>query len=62
MRQAFDERMGVMKNLVEQNTDAANKRCRHYCVGRRCSRSSRATPPGAWISFRADPGPERHAR
>jgi len=25
MRQAFDERMGVMKNLVEQNTDAANK-------------------------------------
>jgi tol-pal system protein YbgF len=25
MRQTFDERMGVMKNLVEQNTDAANK-------------------------------------
>src|ERR1700746_1969716 len=25
MKQGFDERMGVMKNLVEQNTDAANK-------------------------------------
>jgi len=25
MQQSFDERMGVMKNLVEQNTDAANK-------------------------------------
>jgi tol-pal system protein YbgF len=25
MRQTFDERMGVMKNLVEQNTDAVNK-------------------------------------
>ena len=25
MRQTFDERMGVMRNLVEQNTDAANK-------------------------------------
>ena len=25
MKQSFDERMGVMKNLLEQNTDAANK-------------------------------------
>jgi len=25
MKQSFDERMGVMKNLVEQNTDASNK-------------------------------------
>ena len=25
MKQSFDERMGVMKNLVEQNTDIANK-------------------------------------
>ncbi|HWX92534.1 MAG TPA: tetratricopeptide repeat protein [Terriglobales bacterium] len=25
MKQSFDERMGVMKNLVEQNSDAANK-------------------------------------
>jgi tol-pal system protein YbgF len=25
MKQGFDERMGVMKNLVEQNTDATNK-------------------------------------
>jgi tol-pal system protein YbgF len=25
MKQSFDERMGVMKNLVEQNTDLANK-------------------------------------
>jgi tol-pal system protein YbgF len=25
MKQSFDERMGVMRNLVEQNTDAANK-------------------------------------
>ena len=25
MQQTFDERMGVMKNLVEQNTDVANK-------------------------------------
>jgi len=25
MKQSFDERMGVMKNLVEQNTDAVNK-------------------------------------
>jgi tol-pal system protein YbgF len=25
MKQGFDERMGIMKNLVEQNTDAANK-------------------------------------
>lgn len=25
MKQSFDERMGVMKNLVEQNTDATNK-------------------------------------
>jgi tol-pal system protein YbgF len=25
MQQTFDERMGVMKNLLEQNTDAANK-------------------------------------
>jgi tol-pal system protein YbgF len=25
MQRAFDERMGVMKNLVEQNTDAVNK-------------------------------------
>jgi tol-pal system protein YbgF len=25
MNQSFNERMGVMKNLVEQNTDAANK-------------------------------------
>jgi tol-pal system protein YbgF len=25
MKQSFDERMGVMKNLVEANTDAANK-------------------------------------
>ena len=25
MKQGFDERMGVMKNLVEQNTDASNK-------------------------------------
>ena len=25
MQRAFDERMGVMKNLVEQDTDAANK-------------------------------------
>jgi tol-pal system protein YbgF len=25
MKQSFDERMGVMKNLVEQNTDVANK-------------------------------------
>lgn len=25
MKQSFDERMGVMRNLVEQNTDATNK-------------------------------------
>src|SRR5579862_3718785 len=25
MKQAFDERMGVMKNLVEQNSDTVNK-------------------------------------
>jgi len=25
MKQSFDERMGVMKNLLEQNTDTANK-------------------------------------
>lgn len=25
MKQSFDERMGVMRNLIEQNTDAANK-------------------------------------
>src|SRR5579864_5073114 len=25
MQQAFDERMGVMKNLVEQDTDTVNK-------------------------------------
>jgi len=25
MKQGFDERMGVMKNLLEQNTDASNK-------------------------------------
>jgi tol-pal system protein YbgF len=25
MKQSFDERMGVMKNLIESNTDAANK-------------------------------------
>ncbi|HTR67477.1 MAG TPA: tol-pal system protein YbgF [Terriglobales bacterium] len=25
MKQSFDERMGVMKNLIEQNTDTANK-------------------------------------
>src|SRR5512147_659202 len=25
MQQTFDERMGVMRNLVEQNTDAVNK-------------------------------------
>ena len=25
MKQSFDERMGVMKNLLEQNTDAANR-------------------------------------
>src|SRR5262249_27640657 len=25
MKQSFDERMGVMRNLVEQNTDAVNK-------------------------------------
>jgi tol-pal system protein YbgF len=25
MQQSFNERMGIMKNLVEQNTDAANK-------------------------------------
>ena len=25
MKQSFDERMGVMKNLLEKNTDAANK-------------------------------------
>ncbi|MGD0790296.1 MAG: tetratricopeptide repeat protein [Terriglobales bacterium] len=25
MKQSFDERMGVMKNLLERNTDAANK-------------------------------------
>ena len=25
MKQGFDERMGIMKNLVEQNTDVANK-------------------------------------
>jgi len=25
MKQSFDERMGVMKNLLDQNTDAANK-------------------------------------
>lgn len=25
MKQSFDERMGVMKNLLEQNTDASNK-------------------------------------
>src|ERR1700693_5450656 len=25
MQRAFDERMGVMKNLVEQDTDAVNK-------------------------------------
>src|SRR5437660_10926977 len=25
MQRSFDERMGVMKNLVEQDTDAANK-------------------------------------
>src|SRR5262249_19571613 len=25
MQRSFDERMGVMKNLVEQNTDAVNK-------------------------------------
>src|SRR5438046_9944555 len=25
MQQAFDERMGVMKNLVEHDTDAVNK-------------------------------------
>ena len=25
MKQSFDERMGVMKNLIEQNTDAVNK-------------------------------------
>jgi tol-pal system protein YbgF len=25
MQQTFDERMGVMKNLIEQNTDTANK-------------------------------------
>jgi len=25
MRQSFDERMGVMKNLIEQSTDNVNK-------------------------------------
>ena len=25
MQRSFDERMGVMKNLVEQDTDAVNK-------------------------------------
>jgi len=25
MKQSFDERMGIMKNLLEQNTDSANK-------------------------------------
>jgi len=25
MQQSFDERMGVMRNLVEQNTDTMNK-------------------------------------
>ena len=25
MKQSFDERMGVMRNLLEKNTDAANK-------------------------------------
>src|ERR1019366_2459165 len=25
MKQSFDERMGVMKNLLERNTDAASK-------------------------------------
>ena len=52
MQRAFDERMGVMKNLVEQNTDASNKTTAAInaaadaaeAAGRRAARS---------ISFRA---------
>ena len=34
MQRSFDERMGVMKNLVEQDTDAINKvvDCAHHAA------------------------------
>ena len=50
MKQSFDERMGVMKNLVEQNTDAPIKRRPRSTAYRTLCRNSRATHPGTWTN------------
>ena len=50
MKQSFDERMGVMKNLVEQNTDAANKTTAAINSLQKPCRNSRGTHPGMWIN------------
>ena len=61
MKQSFDERMGVMKNLLEQNTDAANKVTAaindlQTSINKQQTGSRRAGRP----DLRPDSGAERH--
>ena len=61
MKQSFDERMGVMKNLLEQNTDAANK-VTAAIDGLQTSlnkQQSRPRRPGR-SDLRPDSGAQRH--
>ena len=60
MQRSFDERMGVMKNLVEQDTDAINKCGRAQSASDRRWPSSRATRGEGRPAFGADSGAERH--
>jgi hypothetical protein len=61
MQRSFDERMGVMKNLVETNTDAVNKVAWRSMVCRpRCQAAGRLGVENR-PAFRADSITQRHA-
>ena len=61
MQRSFDERMGVMKNLVEQDTDAVNK-VAAALNGLQATLAKQQGDAGGEgrPAFGADPGAERH--
>lgn len=53
MQRGFDERMGVMKNLVEQDTDAVNKVANALNALQTTLAKQQTDGGERWISFRA---------
>ncbi len=62
MQRSFDERMGVMKNLVEQDTDAVNKvaTALNASAGSTLQKQQGDSRGEDRPAFRADSGAERH--